>query len=261
MADTADRRTAAKRFENDRVWERVGSDMQYRLAATVALAPRDARSLLEVGCGDGQVAFALRDALGHDVQAVGVDRARTGLRRFRAAGGIGLACDADTLPFADQSFDLVLSCQVLEHLPEAVFAGAVRELARVTRRDLLVSVPDREDLRRDLMACPRCGASFNAYGHLRRFDVARLDALFPGFVRCACRTAGPRRGYDARLLRLRHALGRHRWEPTAVCPNCGNRRFPDRELDPLRLLLDAANFLLHPFATHDYWLLARYRCV
>jgi SAM-dependent methyltransferase len=44
------------------------------------------------------------------------------------------------MPFEDGSFDLVLCLEVLEHLREP--QAALAELARVSGRDLVVSVPD-----------------------------------------------------------------------------------------------------------------------
>jgi len=43
------------------------------------------------------------------------------------------------LPFEDSSFDLVLCLEVLEHIPDP--APALKELARVCRGDLVLSVP------------------------------------------------------------------------------------------------------------------------
>ena len=43
------------------------------------------------------------------------------------------------LPFADDQFDLVLCLEVLEHLPDP--AAGLAELARVSGRDIVVSVP------------------------------------------------------------------------------------------------------------------------
>jgi 2-polyprenyl-3-methyl-5-hydroxy-6-metoxy-1,4-benzoquinol methylase len=48
-------------------------------------------------------------------------------------------CDAQELPFADDSFDLVVCVEVLEHLVDP--ARGLRELARVGNRHLLLSVP------------------------------------------------------------------------------------------------------------------------
>lgn len=46
------------------------------------------------------------------------------------------------LPFEDSSYDLTCAFQVLEHLPYEQFIPAVRELARVARRAVLISLPD-----------------------------------------------------------------------------------------------------------------------
>ncbi|MCL4178124.1 MAG: methyltransferase domain-containing protein [Verrucomicrobia bacterium] len=47
------------------------------------------------------------------------------------------------MPFADRQFETVLCCQVLEHLPFEEFERALRELRRVSRRLVIVSLPDR----------------------------------------------------------------------------------------------------------------------
>lgn len=255
----AERQAAAARFANDLVWQRAAGSAWSRLRIEALLQELDlgTRSLLDVGCGDGQVARAFREHLGPGALVVGLDRGRPGLMRFWQAGQ-PLAADADALPFVDRAFDLVLASEVLEHLPDDVLRGTVRELMRVARREIIVSVPNREDLVRELMRCP-CGATFNAFGHLHSFDLAALDALFCGFVRVSTRTAGPRRRYASALLALRHAWGRYVFEPTAVCPACGGRDFPNREHDPLRLLCDALNVVAHPRKRDGYWLMARYQ--
>jgi len=46
------------------------------------------------------------------------------------------------LPFEDNSFDLTCAFQVLEHLPYTDFIPAVKELHRVARKAVLISLPD-----------------------------------------------------------------------------------------------------------------------
>lgn len=46
------------------------------------------------------------------------------------------------LPFREASFDVVCAFQVLEHLPYEVALPAFAEMARVTRRHLVISLPD-----------------------------------------------------------------------------------------------------------------------
>jgi ubiquinone/menaquinone biosynthesis C-methylase UbiE len=50
--------------------------------------------------------------------------------------------DIRWLPFDDRSFDLAVCCQVLEHLPRESFVPALRELRRVVRRGVVLSLPD-----------------------------------------------------------------------------------------------------------------------
>jgi len=105
-----------------------------------ASLPRSTPSqVLEVGVGEGEVSERLR-ARWPDVPIAGIDLPDHEL----AAHWIGKAhsgafADIGRLPFGDDSFDLVLAIEVLEHVPDPV--GALAELDRVSRRDLVLSVP------------------------------------------------------------------------------------------------------------------------
>lgn len=68
--------------------------------------------------------------------------------------------------FADKSFDVVTCFEVLEHLEPDVLLAGIRELRRVCRRQLLVSVPYAEPL------------PLSRY-HRRRFVDSDFTELFP----------------------------------------------------------------------------------
>ena len=46
------------------------------------------------------------------------------------------------MPMSDNSFDTITCCQVLEHLPYDFFEKALREIARVTKENIIISLPD-----------------------------------------------------------------------------------------------------------------------
>lgn len=121
----------------------------------LAMAGRiEPESVLEVGCGEG---FLLRILQG--LTERGLSSALTGLDvrpeavayadRALLGGPNLLAGSCYALPFPDDAFDLVVCSQVLEHLNDP--ERALRELRRVARRAVLVSVP-REPLFRTLAA-------------------------------------------------------------------------------------------------------------
>jgi len=93
------------------------------------LPPRGARTL-EVGCGEGRVSRDLA-ARGHRV--IGLDTSPTLLKLAREAYPRGryLRADAAALPFAGESFDLVVAYNSLMDVDD--MPGSVREAARVLR--------------------------------------------------------------------------------------------------------------------------------
>lgn len=94
--------------------------------------------MLDVGCGMGVLVHAMLkrgvDAHGVDVSQLTIDHANSRAPgRFRTASGLAL-------PFTDGEFETVVCTDVLEHLEESDVPTFVRELARVTRRGLFVTL-------------------------------------------------------------------------------------------------------------------------
>jgi ubiquinone/menaquinone biosynthesis C-methylase UbiE len=103
--------------------------------------------ILEVACGLGgfvrQMARAHARVTGCDFSIAAL---RAASKKLLTSGGPPLAVliqgDAQNLPFADNSFDAVISCETIEHLPKV--QTALSEMHRVTRPGgrLLLTTPN-----------------------------------------------------------------------------------------------------------------------
>ena len=126
------------------------------------------RLLLEVGCGEGVVLRHLDRHL-DGVRSVGMDVDGSALRVAQAQTRAPLLRGSVyALPFPRASFDLVLCCEVLEHLEDP--PAALAELTRVTRGLVLLSVPNEPIWRLSNMARGQYLAQFgNTPGHIQHW--------------------------------------------------------------------------------------------
>lgn len=118
--------------------KRLGSWGKFnRSRASIALR-FSGKKILDVGCSSGSYVrfFASRGC-----SIFGLD-----LRPAREWSSLSpsrfLVADVRHLPFRDGEFDTVLAFEVLEHVPE--IDQALDEIFRVTRHNLILSVPDSE---------------------------------------------------------------------------------------------------------------------
>jgi len=218
-------------YEQESLWGELGGvrsgPVLERIGATASAIPIEARSLLDVGAGDGLLGTILVERKPH-LKVVSADRSLVALRH---ATTVRVASDVVRLPFLDRSFDVVAACEVLEHLPVGVFEEALREICRVAGRWLLITVPHDEDLKRVHIVCPACQCAFHPNYHVRSFTASALSDLFEGFRVREVREVGPPRiVYPRSLVRV---AGRIRLIPSTpghsctnakvLCPQCGWR--------------------------------------
>lgn len=215
-------------YELPEIWEPgwFPPEDHARVAEVAELLPAEAKTLLDVGCGNGLFVnhlAATRPA--RFTRLTGVDRSGAALGHVRPP-----RCQAamEALPFADRAFDIATCMEVLEHVPVPAYPLALAELARVARRFVLVAVPWRQDLDADLCRCPSCRTMFNGDFHVRSYDQAAIDSLLAahGFRTAWSRLLGERRVFLDQVVlsrwgRWRH--GRPEMSPNAICPVCGYR--------------------------------------
>ena len=155
-----------------RIVERFYSNLQ-------SLLPDDIETVLEVGCGAGYSAERLTDMLpsvAFEGSDIGEDLITLAKERVpNASFSVESVYD---LPREDNSVDLVIGLEMLEHLEDPL--AALREMKRVSRKYLLLSVP-REPLWCTLnLARLKYISSFgNTPGHINHWS----KRAFMSFVR------------------------------------------------------------------------------
>lgn len=112
-----------------------------RFLETVDLLLRDLdfQSLLDVGSGEGIVFRRIAQRFQPQIAALDIDFARVKAAQDRDGETPLLNASAESLPFADNAFDVVLLLEVLEHIGNP--QQALAEARRVSRHYLLLSVP------------------------------------------------------------------------------------------------------------------------
>lgn len=157
--------------------------------------------VLDAGCGEGSLSCLLAR---NGVEVVAMDLSWPNLAvATRRAEELGLSstflqADAECLPFPDDTFDVVISSHVLEHLPS--LQRGLAEVRRVTRSMALIAMPTCLN--------PACWALL---GRDRYWKLGLLSPLAVqiGFAKtCAAAVTGkegPEEGYGTNMQ------APHRW--------------------------------------------------
>jgi len=175
------------------------------------LAPLEGLHVLDVGTGTGRAAIALA---GRGARVTAVDASQDMLdvactRAIAAGADVRFQpADAHALPFADGSFDAVVSLRVLMHTP--AWTQALSELCRVSRSRVVLDYPSARSLAALQAAARRIAAALG-----RNTEAYRV--FRPGRIRAALFM------YGFRIT----AVHRQFVLPIAVHKAIGSRRFTD----------------------------------
>jgi 2-polyprenyl-3-methyl-5-hydroxy-6-metoxy-1,4-benzoquinol methylase len=165
----------------------VGNGVARHVAQVVPLA---GRTVLDFGCGPGHL-FPHLARHAPTSRYFGLDFSPNSIEELKRkwgahpqfAGGAAIGSFPVTL---EREFDVIVCCEVIEHLDDETLEHVCAAFARLLRKGgtLYLSTPNDENLDANSIMCPDCGGTFHRWQHLRSWNARSLVAQLArhGFV-------------------------------------------------------------------------------
>jgi len=120
--------------------------------------------VLDVGAGSGALINKIPNA-------IGIDLAPKHPKVIKA--------DISNLPFENETFSTVFATEILEHLDDETLEKGLSEIRRVliTGGNIIITVPYKENLKQNMVTCPKCGTRFHRWLHVQIFDEHRIKSI------------------------------------------------------------------------------------
>lgn len=136
--------------------------------------------VLEAGCGTGQTLALLSER--HESTGLDISRAALNIARNNCKNPV--LGSIFTIPFRDNTFDLVYNSGVIEHFEDPTNIAAIQEMARVTRPSgrVVIIVPNT------LCLWYRAGKSVAVI--MKNFEFGYEEDYSPGRLKIAAARAG-----------------------------------------------------------------------
>ena len=230
--------------------------LKEKIVKVVELIPEDTKTIVDVGCGNG----VITNVLGQKYEVIGVDRSEYALSMVKTKK---VKASSENIPLPGHSFDMVFSSELLEHLEDGVFQNTIQEFERLTKKYILITVPNSENPDKLLIKCPSCQFIYNSPNHLRRFNADDFIKLFPNYRLLKQFSFGKNvRYYNSHLLNIKKIVSPaqswipYYWMPEnkrkTICPKC-EHEFKNRyRFNLFATFIDILNVLISP--KKPYWL-------
>ena len=237
-------------------WEDF-TDADINIKYISELIPSDVTTIIDIGCGNGLIT----NALSKKYKILGVDRSSNALEFVKTEK---LLSDCDNINVSNNSFDLVLSSELLEHLPENIYLKTIEEFSRISKSYVLISVPNEESINKGMICCPKCKYIYHRNLHMRSFTEDSIQQKFNQFEVLKVVKFGLKvRQYNKFLSKIKHRFTNpNSWIPwfwtkgesrNSFCPNCENTFINKYEFSLIGLFLDISNIFIS--SKKEFWLL------
>lgn len=241
-----------KKYYENFNWEtaHLSTRLKEKINKIIDAIPNDVNSILDVGCGDGTIS----ESLNIKFNVIASDRSLNAVKHVKTRR---LANSADLIALKSNSVDLVFSSEMIEHLPDKIFASAIKEFKRVSRKYVFLTFPNNENIEKQFTQCSQCDFIFNKSYHLRSLNSKNIKYHFPEYNIIKEFTTGiDIRQYNKFLSRIKHKFSPSTsWIPNywtkgdnalreTMCPNCGYSFIIPYKFNLLASICDGLNILI-----------------
>lgn len=237
--------------------------LKAKISKIIQTIPRDVKSILDVGCGNG----VITNMLGQKYDVTAIDRSEQALKFVETKK---IKASSNNIPLENESFDMVFSSELLEHLPNDILKGTISEFRRLSKKYIFITVPNDENPNKLSIVCPECGYLYNSPNHLRSFRVKNINILYPEYKLINTFTFGKKvRYYNRNILKLKTSLSPSRswipyyWIPKdkrkTTCPSCEHSFENPYKFNLFSFGFDLLNIVISP--KKPYWLFALFEKV
>ena len=232
-------------------WSKINhSFLKEKIEKIIECIPTNVSTIIDIGCGNG----VITNVLGNIYEVLGVDRSENALKTVETEK---ISASSDAVPLPDKSFDLVLSSELLEHLNDEDLMGTVREIKRLSKKYIFITVPNDENPDKLSIKCPNCSYIYNSPNHLRSFNTNSFRVLFPEYnILNAFTFVKKVRYYNKAILKVKRKFTPHfSWIPyywiprnrrATICPKCEHEYEYPYRFNPIATFLDIFNIIISP---------------
>lgn len=129
---------------------------------------------IDIGCGEGYLLFRLSERKKGMLYGLDLSEGRIDTTKTHIPASFLLRGDVLSLPFPDNTFDVVFCSELLEHITN--YKKVVDELIRISKKTIIITVPN--ELQLVSVMCPKCKTKHFLDGHVNFFTEHNLKALF-----------------------------------------------------------------------------------
>lgn len=153
-----------------------GSLREISLAENIMnLLPPSANTIIDIGCGEGYLLYRIQER--HPkIKIFGLDlsEGRITTTKKHVPNAHLLRGNVLSLPFPDNSFDVVICSELLEHI--SAYKTVADELVRISKKCIIITVPNELTLVQVL--CPKCKTKHFLDGHVNFFTEKKIKDIF-----------------------------------------------------------------------------------